>query len=240
MRVAVKMREEDLLKYYSDTIPNQGTYFFAEQNYQQKVILHRLHVLNPSVFLFICVGNIRPDSLFLSVPHSREAASLTDYVGAGLFQLVDALIPLILLKYISCLKMLSHFLRPLKQEGFKSLSLLRVLRELFGYSSWELQRQQNIFVNWGGESLKILSIIWVFPLFFSGEDASLKGTESIYVLSWTYILSKPSLWGFTCRRGRSTRKHHFITVITPNVFTLITKEVSTQGFYGYTWPCKHL
>lgn len=92
------MGGDDLLKHCRDSIPNQETYFFAEQNYQQKVILHRLHVLNPLMFLFICVGNIKPDSLFLSTPHSREAASLTDYKGAGLFQLVDALIPLTLLK----------------------------------------------------------------------------------------------------------------------------------------------
>lgn len=59
----MKKGGEDLVKHCSDSIPNQGTYFFAEQNYQQKVILHRLHVLNPLVFQFMSVGNKKLDSL---------------------------------------------------------------------------------------------------------------------------------------------------------------------------------
>lgn len=216
MWLIVKIGGEDLLKHCSDSIPNQGMYFFAEQNYQQKVILHRLHALNPLVFQFISVGNKKTGFSSLSIPHSREAASLTNCVGAGLFQHVDALIPLILLKYLSCLKILNNFLKPSKDKGCKVTVTYQSVTEFFSYSSWKLQRQKNIFVNWGGEhfyqSSEILPIILVFPLFFfffSGGDNSLKGTECIYVLSWTKISSEPSLWGFTCRRGRSTRKLHY-------------------------------
>lgn len=40
--------------------------------------------------------------------------------------------------------------------------------------------------------------------------------------------------------GGADPQENFSAVITPNVFPLITKGVSTQGFYGYTWPCKQL
>lgn len=71
---------------------------------------------------------------------------------------------------------------------------------------------------------KSYSWCWFFLFVSRGYD-SLKGTEQLYILSWTHISTKPSLWGFTlCRGCKSTKIFTDIIVIITNIFSSITKK----------------
>lgn len=92
---------------------------------------------------------------------------------------------------------------------------------------------------------KFYSWCWFFLFVSRGYD-SLKGIEQLYILSWTHILTKSSLWGFTlCRGCKSTKIFTDIIVIITNIFSSITKKsqytlflVLARGHVSIFWELR--